>query len=366
MYQATNIEVLFCLFFWIIALLIYFPSIKNTGKGLHAKYPSSNSDLFLLFSLITLYSVFEFAGGDFYHYKEFYEVIHFKGENDGLDPIYIWLADVLPESFYLWRFVIWGLAAFIWVMLIKRLKCSVRLAGCLFFLVVFFLFVGARQALGFSILYMGLTLIFTPHSKLEMLWGILLCLVSYFFHSTMIVYLILALFVLLPLSKKFIVISLLLFPVIYYAFGGIIELFMTQMNIYNEASSEVISRYLESDFRVTSNVYGVIRMVIDRAPIFILLYYGLKDVFWKKIEIDKVYQKFLLLAYMMIYISFLFQGREVSSFISPRFWDASLFPLTLFLYGYFTRVKVKKYLYLSLMLLIVSKLYTYMYVFYKL
>lgn len=366
MYKATFIELVFCMFFWTVAMLIYFPALKLTGRGVVARYPKSGSRLVVLFCLITLYSVFEFAGGDFYHYKEFYDVVHIQGERDGLDPIYLWLADFLPGSFYLWRLVIWGAAAFIWTRIIKRLGCSVSLAGCMFFLVVFFLFVGARQALGFSLLYLGLTMIVEPHAKLDRVLGSLIFLSAYFFHSTMVVYMLMALFVLMPLGKRFIVLSIVLFPVAYYLFDVLIDAFLVQINLLNESSASTIERYLESDFRAEANINGLIRLAVDRLPIIILLFMAMKDVFWKNLNINVVYRKFLLLSYSMIYVSYLFVGREVSAFISPRLWDAALFPFTLFLCGYFTEVKAGKIAYLCLILLLVSKIYTYLYAFYKL
>lgn len=366
MYKATMAELIFCMFFWAVTMFIYLPALKSTGRGIVSRYPKSNSRLFVLFCLITLYSVFEFAGGDFYHYKEFYEVMHIRGERDGLDPIYLWLADTLPASFYLWRLAIWGAAAFIWTRIIKRLGCSVSLAGCMFFLVVFFLFVGARQALGFSLLYLGVTMMSDPHARRDRLFGLLIFLSAYFFHSTMIVYMLMALFVCLPLGKRFIVLSLVLFPVAYHVFDILVDTFLVQINLLNEASARTIERYLESDFRAEANVKGLIRLIIDRLPIIVLLFIAMKDVFWKNLEIGVVYRKFLLLSYAMIYVSCLFVGRDVSSFISPRFWDAALFPFTLFLCGYFTEVKARNIAYLCLLLLAVSKIYTYLYAFYKL
>ena len=365
MYQATAIEVIFCLIVWLIAIFIYLPSIKCTGKGLCSKYPSSKIDSLLLLSLITLYSVFEFAGGDFYHYKEFYDLGHSKGADDGLDPIYLWLIDIIPNNFYLWRLIIWGSAAYIWLRIIKRLNYSVRLAGCMFFLVVFYLFVGARQALAFSLLYYGLTIFLTSYKTIDKVVGFLIFLLSYYFHSTMIVYMILSLLALLPFSKKYFIFSILLFPFIYEFFGGVIDNFVSQLSLFNKDSSDTIMRYLESDFRVTYNLKGLIRLCLDRLPIFLLLIVSIKDVYWKKLQMQTIYKYFLQMSYILIYISYLFVGREVSAFIAPRFWDAALFPLTLFLAGYLPHTKSKRLIFTAVLFLILSKLFTFFLVFNK-
>ena len=113
-----------------------------------------------------------------------------------------------------------------------------------------------------------------------------------------------------------------------------------------------------------SNFNGFIRMVIDRLPILLLLFVSVRDVFWKKMVLGRIYKYFLVMTYVLIYISYLFVGRDVSAFIAPRFWDASIFPFTLFLGGYLENKKATIYVYISFFLLIISKIFTYLYAFY--
>lgn len=338
-------------------MFVYLPSIKKSV--VLSPTVNNRSQFLLLFLFITFYSVFEFAGGDFFHYKEFYEVEHIRGQDDGLDPIYLWLIDAIPNNYYLWRSIIWGAASFIWIQLIKYLGYSVRLAGCLFFLVVFFLFVGARQALGFSILYLGVTMILTPKQKGHRVIGMLLFLSSYFFHSTMIVYMILSVICFIPFSKTSLIIAILISPFIYKVFDLFTDFFIFNLSAYNETSAATITRYMESDLRSIYNINGLIRLSIDRLPIFLLLFMALKNVFWKGIKLGGVYNFYLKMTIVLVYISYMFVGREVSAFIAPRFWDAALFPFTLFLGGYFTSKKINKLEYLAICMLILSKLITY-------
>lgn len=367
MYHPTFFGVLFCFIFWITSVLIYVPAtVGIIGKRIQASYPLERSKLILLFVLITIYSVFEFAGGDFFHYKEFYEQVHDTGTDQGLDSIYLWLIELIPNNFYLWRLAIWGPAAFLWVIIIKRLGYSPKLAGCLFFLVVFFLFVGARQALGFCTIYLGITLILKSTRSLDTFCGLLLFFSAAFLHSTMIVYMLLLILSILPLKKRFILISLLIFPIVYKFFGLFIEKFLVCLDVYNYSSSDTFVKYLESEYRREYNIIGYSRIFIDRLPIFILLFMSIKDVYWKNLEMHRIYRCFLIMTYVLIYISFLFVGRDVSAYIAPRFWDASLFPLTLFLGGYLSRKKSNHSILLAMALLIISKVFTYLYIFYKL
>ena len=78
-----------------------------------------------------------------------------------------------------------------------------------------------------------------------------------------------------------------------------------------------------------------------------------------------IYEVLLRASYIMIYISFLFIGREVSAFISPRFWDASLFPVTIFLSYYFFKIRRTSIVKVLVLMFLAAKLFLVLYNIYK-
>ena len=360
-YQAITIQLIFCMLYWLVAYAVYRVNLYGNIRKSYGK--ASFVSLFVFWAVVTIYAIFEFAGGDYFHYKEFYEVNHIKGINDGLDPIYIWLMDTLPHNFYLWRFVIWGCAAFLWVLIIRYLNQNLQLAACFFLLIVFFQFVGARQTLGFSILYLGVSLfLYSKEKTINKILGIILFCLSYFFHSTLIVYMLLILGAILPVfNKKMIVLSLVFFPILYILLDTSVMAFVSNsISALSEDSAVKINDYLESDFRATSNILGIMMKIVSRTPILILLFYSIKKVFWDKEKTDYLNVVLIRMTFFLVYLSYLFNGKDVSAFISPRFWDASLFPLTLLLTNFCGGKRFPKLLKICIMMLFISKLLTYL------
>lgn len=357
--KLTLSQVVFCNLVWIIAFLVCLPSIKKH---------SNTSKYFFLWLFISLYSTFEFSGGDFYHYKYIYdENILSLNENIHIEYFYFWLTKILPENYFLWRFFVWGLAGLFWVLTIKKLKQDSQFASLIFLLIVFFLFVGARQALCFSIIYYALTLYLynRKESFLIRLFALFLFISSYFLHKTSIIYILISLFALCPIGKKTILWSLILFPLLYKSFDFIAYNFINEYSTFDLSNAEVMERYMQGESQ-EANIYGLIRIFLARIPIFLLLGYAIWHVFFKRELVNKVYLVFLRCSYILIYISYLFIGRDISKFIAPRFWGAALFPLTLFVTGYMYKYRNTRYFLICTLLLTISMFYTLSYAIYKL
>jgi len=321
---------------------------------------------FFFWLIITIYSTFEFSGGDFYNYKEIYNQILYYNSSIHLESFYIWVLKLLPHNYFLWRFVVWGLASFFWIQIAKELKLDIRLYALLFFLIIFFLFVGARQSLGFSILYLGLIILLkSDNNTYTRMVGLMIMGIACFFHKTMFIYLIVSLISIVNFRKRTIVGFLILFPV----FHNGIDLLIDPINqlVSDDIAINAIQRYLNSDFRSEANLYGIIRKVIDRCPVFLLIIYSIKNIFFDNERVDYIQEVLLRISFILIYVSYLFVGKDVSAFISPRFWDAALFPLTIFLSQYLFNHSPQKngLVKISLVLFVLSKLFTIMYRVYK-
>lgn len=352
-------EAIFCDFFWIIAFLICLPSLKR-----HSAY----GRYFFLWLFIAIYSTFEFTGGDFYNYLSIYhQNLSSRYESIHIEYIYYWLINNLPHNYFIWRFAVWGLAGLFWILTVKNLHQPPQFAGLIFLLIVFFLFVGARQALCFSVLYFALSVLLKKDkpSAISITIFISLIICSYFLHKTAIVYILLMLIAFLPIGKKTLILSLILFPVLYKIFDLIAFSFISEYSAFNEESSESMERYMEGESQ-GANINGILRLTIDRLPIFLLLLFSIWKIHFKKESVPKIYSILLSMSYIMIYISYLFVGRDISKFIAPRFWDAALFPLTLFITGYMYNKRTTLFFKICIYLLLLSKFYTFAYTIYKL
>ena len=93
---------------------------------------------------------------------------------------------------------------------------------------------------------------------------------------------------------------------------------------------EKATKYIESSFRVELNIRGFLKLFINRLPVLMLFFYGIKKVLIEKVEVSYMEKHLLMLTYMLIYISCLFFNNNVSAYLSQRFWDAACYPLTIF------------------------------------
>lgn len=367
-YQLTFTQGLFCTLAWLIAYVYEYQSISSSC---FIRRKRSSNGFFLLALFLAVYSVFEYSGGDYYHYMEAYDNYKLYGVKSNFEDFYEWLADVLPYNFYLWRLCIWGPATLLWVLTIKHLRLDPRLSAFLLFSIFFWHLVGARQFLGFGLLYLGFSLFLFPFSnrfsrKYQIL-GLLLIAASYPMHKTMLVYILIMFISMLPINRIGIIVALLAFPLIWKGLDLFTGFFILQNESLNEQSAESMERYMDSDFRVELNAMGIIRLLLQRLPIWLLLIYSIRHAFFstKRTTLRFVDLVFLRASFIMVYVSCLFLGKDVSAFISPRFWDASLTPFVFFLASFLYGKRRTRFFNLLFLLMFISTLYTYLYSLYK-
>lgn len=358
--KLTILEWLFCVLLWVILLLINLNQLKSiSNKG-------TSFSVLLIF--IVVFSAFGFITGDYFHYKDLYNEIIRYNENIHLEEFYFWLIQILPTNYSIWRLTVWGLAAIAFVLLLKRLNFNAQFSSLLFVLILMTTFPNLRNVLGYIVLYYSVVLILFKKNKRVtncIIGGIgIIC--SFFLHKSMFMYILLLGIALVPFNKWVYIISWIAFPVLYKYLYSISEYFL--MNSFaNEQSIASGMGYLDSDFNTYANLNGLIQLIINRMSIIILLLYALIRVFFKKNDnIDYGMKVFLQYSYILIYLSLLFYGQQVSAFFSSRFWDASLYPMTIFLIYYLYNKRNIRFVRMCLYLLIVSNLYDLAYSLYKL
>ena len=126
-----------------------------------------------------------------------------------------------------------------------------------------------------------------------------------------------------------VIISLIAFPFLYDITKELSTQFIGLVSS-NDMMQEKATKYIESSFRVELNIRGFLKLFINRLPVLMLFFYGIKKVLIEKVEVSYMEKHLLMLTYMLIYISCLFFNNNVSAYLSQRFWDAACYPLTIF------------------------------------
>lgn len=358
MSERTTSQVLFNIILWFI-VFIY------SRKQIYSIKDSTRNYFFLGFITI-LFSTFGFNSGDYLNYASLYEDLVKSQFIIHVEPFYFWLCKVLPDNYFIWRFAIWGLATIFFIQTFKRTNCSPKFATLIFVLIVMWVFNNLRNALGYSVLLYGTTCLLFPskNKTASRIWGAIWIFLSFFLHKSMFMYILLMGFSLIPLGKKLFITSLIAFPILYKSITHISS-YLLLNSFANEASQESGTGYLESDFRFELNAAGILRVVIERLPIFLLIFYAIRNIYLKNEKVQYGLKVFLQYTYWLIYISYLFLGQEVSSHLTNRFWDASLYPLTIFLAGYLYKKPRSRFIKNCFYLLILSNLYNLSYSIFK-
>lgn len=355
--QLTIPQVLFNLSGWLLMLLMsrhQFARQSNRGVGYTG---------FLFF--VILFSTFGFTSGDYFHYQGLYDQISQTHVNQHLEDIYFWLIVNLPDSYTIWRFVVWSGAAIFFALTLRRMKADIQFAGLIFCLILLCYFPNMRQSLGYSVLYFSAaTIFFSKGSKTKaFILGMIGIVCSYFLHKSMFVYILLFGMALIPFNKWIYLLSIPLFPILYKSVTLIAMYFLTN-TIADETSIESGTEYIESDFYQIANIFGLLQLSLWRIPILLLLFYAIRNIYFKKEPIKRGYKVFLNYTFILIYISFLFYGQQTSAFLSPRFWDASTYTATIFLSCYLYDKPRTKLIKGSLYCLILANLYNFSYAIY--
>ncbi len=328
---------------WIIMLLLGYREMKKYDK-LYEEYDYEGEESYVFYKprsfwyrmliFTMLFCTFGCVGGDFLHNQVIYDLNVQSDHSIHFENVYVLLIKGLPTNYYLWRFCVWGTAAFLLFKILDEIKSDLDFSFFVFTLMLMNQFPNLRQTLGFMMMFYGYVLMFrsaedTMPQKLVM--GIILLVFSTFFHSTILIFILLSLLLFIPGTKSLpmIIVSLIAFPFLYDITKELSAQFIGLVSS-NDMMQEKATKYIESSYRVEINIRGFLKLFVNRIPVLMLFFYGIKKVLVDKVEVSYMEKHLLMLTYMLIYISCLFFNNNVSAYLSQRFWDAACFPLTIF------------------------------------
>lgn len=316
---------------------------------------------FLFWLIISLFCTFYCWGYDYNSYIARFEYVTPSTVSDYLEPFYSWLIINVTHSYLSWRFVVWGLATFLVTLTFKRLNVDKNVAFFLFIAIPLYqTFFILRQSLAFAVILFGLSILYVPLSKRKYLnfclaFGVICG--SYFFHKSMPLYIALSMAVLIvPFTKRNILISVLLFPVLHYLISRY-SAALLGFNFFTEQAIDAGNMYLESDYSQNLTTLGWIQTIIQRLPIFLILYYA-----YFKMDQDSIkYKGYLSFCFACVYISMLLYNQPFSGHLSLRFWASALLPIVIFVSGNIEKLLQSRFVKSTTALIVFSYLWNILY-----
>lgn len=298
---------------------------------------NTDSSYMPIFILMTLISVFAFTEYDTYHYHTTYDIMTEYHEAEHVEEYYFWLTEVLPNSYYIWRFVIWGGASLFFVWALKLLKLNPTVCGALIPLVLIARFNVSRASFGIAVLLFSIILLIAPKKNLLIrLLAIAGVVASGYLHSSMVIFITIAfLFLIFPLTKKSMIILLILFPFLY---GSVLIISDSLLDTYGLVQENRIFTYMMDD-KLEISTIGLFIRCVEKVTL-LLIVYSISRYYLCEQNRDKpenlIFFRLYKIAFGFIYVSSLFFLQNISDWVSTRTTDAGLFFLTICIVHYFS------------------------------
>lgn len=311
---------------------------------------------------VTLYSVFAYAEGDFYHYADNYELELHSLAPVYVEPFYYWLIHNLPGGYYCWRLAIWGSAAIIFAIVFKRLELQINIAAAIFAVYYLWTFTVSRESLGIAMLFLGVTFWIKPTNKkiISYLIGIGLIVLSFPLHRSILLSIIPFLFSFVRLSKSRFVIILLLIGVIsslmtygltYFAEGNNIGI-GDDLSIFEQAAI-----YANAE-KVNITFYGIINEIIRLGGLCFAMCFMLREYTFNKKQLPQEYSPFLMYWFILFIVSAILYTMDASRFLSSRMLSKGLPAMVIVLTYYYQTNPITKKGKILLLSLLAYPIYT--------
>lgn len=325
-----------------ISLLIFLYGIIKYKK-VYRGNQFLNSNYKSIFFFLTLYSVFAFAEADTYHYQELYEELYKAQIPWHVEPVHFWIIKHVPHNYYVWRIFVWGISAILYIYSFKRFGIQANVIGYVLTIMMLVPFAQTRGTLGFSLMMFALAYYVPLKIKniSRYLLFILLIVLSTFFHKSLGIYALLyPLAILIPYNKKSITLSLLCFPILYLAVYTMSN-YILELDFLGEQTVDRGLSYLERGTEGEYNIYGLLTNSILWIALLLCFYETTKFYLnsCHNITIISI-QKY---AYILVYVSFLFYGQNISNFLFTRTLNFAMFPLAIS-FAYYLQNSTRNYI----------------------
>lgn len=308
----------------------------------HYPYNMTANKRFVIKTLIFIFFIFSYWGGDWFHYYEAIIEMKLYGSNfelltgyESLELPYWYIARFVNYNYILFRIVVWGSIFILVIKTQKRLELDNNIFLISFVFISMLLLSYARVSLAMALAFYGYSFIIKPNKNIKLnsyFFGLLIILSSFFFHKSAIFLLVILPLSLIKLSKKTIFLSFMLFPILIFiiktsGFDYIMNKSIADESIINIRSAQV---YLNADYYQ----HGA-GMYISNILLYSVFYFSfwiiLRYVFSEKYcNMPKHMQKYTNTVFWIILFSSIFLFTGTISVFYYRLLYFSVIPLSFF------------------------------------
>ncbi len=292
----------------LIDIVIYITIYLLLRRTLYNKSVPKGNFIFACI-LIMLFCLYPAWGGDFFHYRDSFFSIKQNGYTNMEVPYQYIIKDIV-DTYFQFRLIVWGFALLLFYYTQKLLPVPIVLCSVIFCLMFLPRFSYARVSLAMSMIYLGLSVAVYKKSSINLLIGLAILGVSYFFHKSALFGIsvsIISFFMADILNKRTVFIFALLYPILMY----IVPLALSEFMLM-DFSDEVVyigkgQMYLENDFTENYGLGKNIEEGLLRATLYgVLILYALLHIKSKYEYLPRAIKVFSTSAFLSVFIASVF------------------------------------------------------------
>lgn len=290
-------------FYCLVGYLAVFVLFKNYALSLKLSKFKDKTQWIIMFTSILVLSVTCFVAGDFYNYMDWIYDYKYGGHNHG-EPIYETIIRILDKNYLIFRILIWGGGLLLIKNACDRLKIDKVSAIFILFAVYYMVFSYARASFAMAMYFWGLSfLICERRTRNRLILGIFGILLSYTFHHTMLLCILITPLSMVPLRKRTITYLVVLCPIICYIIGIIFADVFSQLPMMIE--DEYISNKLTAVGNradEASNWKGMMSNAFNYARFLLPTYIALRLVYFKNVYQNSIPVSINVLSIVSFYL----------------------------------------------------------------
>lgn len=282
----------------------------------------------LLFLFITVMGLHRW---DTYHMAEWWPIHYFSH----FEPFHMWIIKTFAyDNYFVYRLIVFGITGVLFCKLAKSLddfNNNFCLISTLF--LVDSMFSEMRGTIGIMVMIFGAAHLLKESDSISIrpIFWLIVIGSSFFMHRSMSLTLFLAAIAyFIPLNKRIIKLSWILFPLLvivtkqiinYFLAGGFDLSFGDEMQLADKAQMYV------GDQKMNRTIIGQITNFIEYLPLYISFFYLSKRVGFGEVCLDKVHSYLFRLFYICVYAASLLSFVETSTWLVVRICVIALYPL---------------------------------------
>lgn len=323
--------ILFDIVLWnLLYLTIFYCIVKNNNKGLPVNYRSHKiySGFFLWFVVL---AVFAYHTGDFDNYREIVTGVYSHNAYSHVEPVYLWLIQIVHGNYYLWRTILWGIALLFWYKSFQKLHTDNYITLLFFCGVLLPRVVEGRYFLGLSVYLYGFILL-SSRKFIHTLWGTICVLSSVFLHKSLALLILLIPFSFFRLNKIRVFLIIAIFPLLLLIFNNSVGNILYAIGMETEGEGLGFEGYLFGEGYTIKSKGAILDLFLFSVSFFALMLWSL----WRyrhdnnKSQAISSASRLTTLSFLIFYVAALINFSVLDSqTMARRFFMMAPYPLIL-------------------------------------